>query len=747
MHIRQQLHRHRLAVAVLAMLLIAPVLTAISGPTAASAAAPAVEVGVGYADITPIAGGYKGGWACTCGQIHGQHTRLYARAVVLKSGDTKVALVTVDLFALSGGMVRDAAALLPGRGLSEQNVLASATHTHSSQSGYMNHSAYNTIFPDLASGDSLTAVLGAQLLTPADQTMYNFMTRQLASALRRADDDLAPGAVGWGHTTLLGVTHNRSLEAHLADYGIHDEPGTGKESDDPHGYAGTIDPAVDLLRIDQIRNGHRVPVGVYTTFANHGTVDKANFWYFSADHQGSAERHLSAKISAAAHLPAGSNVVTAFANSDAGDMSSGLEWNGPALADNVGRREASAMFNAWVAAGNAMTTTPTVALRWTRMCMCGQRVDGHATDTTPWGGLAGMAGSEEGRGVAGELGVAREGAHLPVDVGPQGDKITVLPGASAFPKAVPLTVLQIGTQVIASWPGEPTVGVGNALRAALAPVVKPLGVGRVVVAGYAGEYLDYWTTPEEYEMQHYEGGSTVYGEYASPLVTSWLVGLARNLAAGTAAPAPYAYDPNQGLRVTGDSYGSGASAGTVTGQPTAVGRLLHPVFRWTGGANGVDRPVGSALVTIQRYVSGKWTAVTSDLGTQILWSSDANGKYAAQWEPSLSQAAGTYRMVVTAKRYTLVSGAFAVHASTALVPTVVGGKVQLALPAPVVNKDWTWRPAWSPGWTATFLVDGRKVVVSGGRALSVPSGTHVSIPVGGARDAYGNTNAEAVVLR
>src|SRR5205823_4680396 len=135
-------------------------------------------------------------------------------------------------------------------------------------------------------------------------------------AIRRADDNRRPGAVGWGNVNLLGVTQNRSLEAHLANFGIKEPPGTGRVSQDPGGYPDTIDPAVDVLRVDQFRRGHRVPVGMWSTFANHGTVVKPTFSYYSADHQGAADRVVEAKIRRAGRVRRGQDVVNAFANSD-----------------------------------------------------------------------------------------------------------------------------------------------------------------------------------------------------------------------------------------------------------------------------------------------------------------------------------------------------------------------------------------------------------------------------------------------
>src|SRR5947199_4682033 len=117
------------AMAVVSLLAVVP---------SAQAAGKQLMVGVGRADITPVTGVFKGGWACTCAEAIGQQERLYARAIVIEEGGQKVALITEDLFALSAGMVRDAGSLLPGLGFSEQNIIDSATHTHSSQSSYMN---------------------------------------------------------------------------------------------------------------------------------------------------------------------------------------------------------------------------------------------------------------------------------------------------------------------------------------------------------------------------------------------------------------------------------------------------------------------------------------------------------------------------------------------------------------------------------------------------------------------------------
>jgi hypothetical protein len=83
---------------------------------AALAAAPAAQAeqlhaGVGKADITPRTGYYLGGWTRQDRVAQGQHTRLWARALVLQRGERKVALVAVDLFMVPGGLVKHVGAL------------------------------------------------------------------------------------------------------------------------------------------------------------------------------------------------------------------------------------------------------------------------------------------------------------------------------------------------------------------------------------------------------------------------------------------------------------------------------------------------------------------------------------------------------------------------------------------------------------------------------------------------------------
>src|SRR4051794_26769925 len=577
-----------------------------------NACAAQLQAGAGRADITPPTGYYMMGWGRTDAKTIGQHTRLWARVIVLKQGDKKVALIAGDLNAWPGGLLKQAAEMNKDRGFSEQNVLASASHTHAAPTGFYNFGTYNTAFMQ---ADNPTEFKIAD--TAADPQLYAFMVKQVAAAIRRADDDLAPAQVGWGFRTIVGLTANRSIEAHLADHGIFVNFGEGSAAMDPLGYIDTIDPEVNVLRVDHVKRGRHTPIGIWSTFADHGTVNKYEFNYYNEDHHGSATRVVEQKIRKLGHVPRGQDVVNAYGNTDEGDMSAGLTRDGPADADYVGRIEAAAMLRAWRQAGRHMSAKPVFDQRWTRVCFCGaQGSDSHAVT-----GLPLFTGSEEGRGPLYDVThVPFEGRTGP-ERGAQGDKLQVTDQTGAVPAALPLVALRIADRMIVSIPGEMTEEMGKRVRAAVVQAVAGSGVTRAIISGLANEYLQYFTTPEEYERQHYEGGSTLYGEDSSLLLQAADSDLAKALADGKPAPTPYDFDPTNGVQPDGPAFPDGAERGRAQGQPKNVERLQQAEYRWSGGMRGYDRPVDDAFVTIQRRGPGKrWRTVTNDLGLQVIWS-------------------------------------------------------------------------------------------------------------------------------
>jgi len=661
-------------------------LLAASPASAAAQGEPPLQAGVARVDITPPTGYAFGGWTRADRIGTGVHTRLQASALVIRSGNRKLALVSIDLFASPGGLIAEAAKRAR-HGFSQRNVLVGATHTHGGPSQFANFATLNTLAPSVQTiTDPASFVLFLQP-EQADPQIYTFLVKRIAKALRRANRDLGPAAVGWGTRQLLGVTKNRSLEAHLANHGIIEEPGQGTVDQDPLGYPNTIDPLVSVLRVDRIESDDsRTPIGAWSTFANHGTVVPSEYQVYTQDHTGYATRTFEAKMRRAGKVPKSEPVINVFPNSNEGDQSAGLDGQSPLIAERVGTQEGKAMFKAWKRAGHRLDMTPPVDLLWTRVCFCGQTTSDGVVADSPQAGEPFLTGSEEGRGPLYDVTRrSHEGDRSPTENAPnQGHKLGI-PFATtkdSYPNAVPIFLARIGKRAIITFPGEATVEVGRRARERVLEVAREVGVKGVSVMGLTNEFIQYITTPEEYDRQHYEGGSTIYGPASSAALTDVLVEMARNLRDGKPAPAPYPFDPRHGVEANGEPFGKGAESATALAQPVATPPGAQAVFEWQGGPNGLDRRLDRRFIAIERKTkkqaastaaglraglrpprSQAWKRVTDDLGVSIVWTGDPDGAYSAHWQVSPRAKAGMYRFKVTANGYRLRSSPFAVNPS------------------------------------------------------------------------------------
>src|SRR3954454_16156516 len=720
--------------------LAAMVAILVAAPTAGAAT---LRAGAGQADITPPqTGDYPGGWTRADRMAQGQSSRLYANTLVLQRGGQKVALVAAELFAIPAGMQEDIARRVSPLGFDRTTVLLQASHTHSGPGGFFPNATYNTAAPSLETATDPFSFVRLLNPAPADVQLYTFLVDRIAASIRRADADRAPAAAGWGHTTLPGVTQNRSIEAHLADHDIHVATGSGTPEMDPDGVNDTIDPDVDVLRVDKVKRGRRIPIGAGWNFADHGTVIHSEWRAYSGDHHAAAWRVFTKLVRRHAHAPPRQTIVNVYANADEGDQTAGIAHVGPAAADWVGTQEALAMVRAWRAAERHLTRTPVFDLRWTRTCFCGRDTATGKVDTQGREGMGFLTGSEEERGPLYDVThVSFEGRTAPLDDPVQVDKY-VIPGAGNPPAAVPIGVIRIGDHALAAVPGEATKEAGLRIKQALVDAMKGGGVRGAVIAGLAGDYVQYVTTREEYGQQSYEGASTLYGKNEGTFFVEQFADLGRRLVTGQAAPDPHPFDPSYGIKPNGDPYPAGADHGAALSQPVSqVERLGHPSFAWRGAPSGHDLPADRAFVSAQRRDRrGRWHTADTDLGLDFVWRVDGQGRYDATWEVPLTVPAGTYRFRVTAARYALNSHAFRVVPATSLVPVDRDGAVRLTYPEPVVNVDLTARPAAANGGSVTYVLGGKRHTIRHrrGTAFRVPAGA--AIAAGGARDRYGNRN-------
>jgi hypothetical protein len=87
----------------------------------------------------------------------------------------------------------------------------------------------------------------------------------------------------------------------------------------------------------------------------------------------------------------------------------------------------------------------------------------------------------------------------------------VLASTEGFPEHVPLALQRLGDRLLAYVPAEFTISAGQRLRRAVERHYGADAKDRALVVGLANAYMQYITTPEEYQLQYYEGGSNLYG--------------------------------------------------------------------------------------------------------------------------------------------------------------------------------------------------------------------------------------------
>ncbi|MDO5767951.1 MAG: neutral/alkaline non-lysosomal ceramidase N-terminal domain-containing protein [Psychrobacter sp.] len=78
---------------------------------------------------------------------------------------------------------------------------------------------------------------------------------------------------------------------------------------------------------------------------------------------------------------------------------------------------------------------------------------------------------------------------------------------------LPLQIVKLGQIAIVCCPGEFTTIAGQRIQAMLQDKFAASGINQVIICTYCNDYMGYVTTQEEYQMQAYEGGHTVFGQW------------------------------------------------------------------------------------------------------------------------------------------------------------------------------------------------------------------------------------------
>ena len=108
-------------------------------------------------------------------------------------------------------------------------------------------------------------------------------------------------------------------------------------------------------------------------------------------------------------------------------------------------------------------------------------------------------------------------------------RIGAIKESPLIPTVLPLQIVRIGSLAIVCVPGEFTTMAGTRLAQSVDEILTPVGTRRTLICTYSNDYMGYVTTNEEYQVQCYEGGATVFGQWTLAAFQTRLTMLAREM--------------------------------------------------------------------------------------------------------------------------------------------------------------------------------------------------------------------------
>ncbi len=218
---------------------------------------PADDVANGRFKVVPLAGfGARKGKPAT-----GVHDSVFVKSVALKVGEKMVVFVGADLLIMPPNVTDSVVAILSAKGISRDQLLFSATHTHSSVGAWG------------------PGFIGEAFGGEANPSIQQWLVNCLVKSVELAIGDLSLARISTGSFDAAGLTRNRFI-----------------------GELGTKNPDFSYIIVSQIGK-RRAVIG---TFSAHSTTLGDKNMEFSADYPGYWERKMEVDSMDVALFAAGS---------------------------------------------------------------------------------------------------------------------------------------------------------------------------------------------------------------------------------------------------------------------------------------------------------------------------------------------------------------------------------------------------------------------------------------------------------
>lgn len=605
------------------------------------------SIGAGICDITgPAAEIGMMGYAMPLQRTSGIHMRLRSRAFVIVSPDDnrRVALVTADLCMIFQAVKQRVVEKLKERFddlYTDDNVLLSATHTHSGPGGYSHYTLYNL------------TVLGF------DRQNFEAITDGIYQSIVRAHINLGPCSIKIAAGDLPDASMNRAVV-----------PYRQNPEEERSCYEHDTDKTMTLLRFER-PDGKEI--GMINWFAVHATNIGNTNRLITGDNKGYAS-YLFEKLKGTDYS-APETFVAAFAQSNSGDVTPNI-WGYPDGIHDfqrmkiIGERQFNTAIQLYDSATDMLDGK--VDYRHAYVDMSEVAIDpqwadgeqGHHTCKAAMG-MSMLAGStEDGKG----LEFVQEGLIFDGTIWPNftlipdeqechAEKVIVLPSGNMkpypwSPEVLPVQVMSIGKLAIVAVPSECTTMSGRRLIRTVQTALEP---DHTIIAGLSNAYSGYVTTREEYAVQQYEGASTHFGPYTLNAYQQEFYRLAVSLRDDTTlppGPSPRNLSEQQLQLVPGvlfDGRFKGEDMGTLVSDANESyhrGQTVRVVFWGANPRN--DLQIQQTFLQVERKTQNGWEVIASDWDPETSYVWERRGvslsRITVDWTIPHDAVTGEYRI-------------------------------------------------------------------------------------------------------
>lgn len=507
-------------------------IAAAAPPTEPAATAP-WHVGASVIDITPPVGYGMAGHAIEARTSLGVWTRLRAQAIAIEDRDgVPVVLISADLWAIPSGLPDAITERLQTEhgmtSLGRAQVVVAATHTHHGPGhfhtapGYADHAGSESGF---------------------DPQLFEWLTTRLASAAATAYAQRRPATLEHHAVAVPSIARNRSLAPILENPETdallksnarlpgceHPENATWVDMESGVDPCHAVDPKLDTLVARDSGSGSVIAVAAI--FGVHATAMPNRTPVYHGDLFGVASRRAQDEL-----IEQGNdNAVVAVFNGPEGDISPNWRTQGRGATVALGRGLGEAVVASLDTDGLSLRGTVGYGLARTPISEASvvpTTVAPGKTARVAMPGRSQFGGAEDGRTRLSSHGFDEGRTSKRERRKGQGAKRPALPPALVsmvhpkrhLPSVIPVGLVQLGPLSFVTLPGEVTTIMGQRIEQSVdAARTAP---GPTVSIGLAGEYLSYFTTPEEFDLQHYEGASMMYGRLAGEVLAEAAGGLA-----------------------------------------------------------------------------------------------------------------------------------------------------------------------------------------------------------------------------